>query len=222
MMIRTTILLFWAAFHSNHPQILFWSKTSHGHQRIPRICMCVLCCLSCRCFCCRLCFFWHLPSDPCLSHSSHVLAIVSDRSLFCIRELRSQHVPMLIRMRDMCITKLQELLVYLRFLPPEIQFTRVIASSFSQPFSGCLLQCPHSAPQLRAACWAHLRALSLPANILPSALALWIEGKLRVRRGLGCCSSGCPSVDVHSAFLFEFCMGFCNVCVWCFCWQCCC
>jgi hypothetical protein len=44
-----------------------------------------------------------------LSHFPHVLAIVADRSLFCIRELRSHHVPMLKRMHDVCVLKLQEL-----------------------------------------------------------------------------------------------------------------
>ena len=39
----------------------------------------------------------------------HALAIFSDRSLFCIRELRSHHVSMLKRMRDVCLARLHEL-----------------------------------------------------------------------------------------------------------------
>lgn len=39
----------------------------------------------------------------------HALAIVTDRSLFCLRELRSHHVTMLKRMHDLCVEKLQQL-----------------------------------------------------------------------------------------------------------------
>lgn len=50
-------------------------------------------------------FSW-TSDDP---KNMHVLAIVSDRSLFCLRELRAHHVPMLKRMHDVCIARLQEL-----------------------------------------------------------------------------------------------------------------
>jgi hypothetical protein len=40
---------------------------------------------------------------------SQTLAIFSDRTLFCIRELRSHHVPMLKRMHASCVARLQDL-----------------------------------------------------------------------------------------------------------------